>query len=121
MVGTSVGSKAIAVFIEFCFTDWFQHLLDTLLNDAVFHSGDTQWAHTPIWFRDFCTTNCMGMKIMQPLSHIGNQLRRLFLSQFNNSGRIYTFGLTAFVFLDGMVGLCSLAISSIKCVKISPC
>ena len=103
MVGTSIRPKTIAVLIEFCFTDWLQHLLDALLNDTVLHSGDTQRTHTSIRFWDFYTADCMGMKVLQPLPHIGNQFLRLFLSHFNNSGRVYAFGLTAFVFLDGTI------------------
>ena len=104
MVGASVWTETIAVFVEFCFTDWLQHLLDTLLNDTVFHSGDAQRAHTSIWFGDFHPADCMRVKILQPFSHIGDQLLRLFLSHFNDGGRVYAFGLTALVLFDGAVG-----------------
>lgn len=104
MVGTSVWAKAIAVLIEFCFADWLQHLLDTLLNDTVFHGGNAQWTHTPIRFGDFHAADCVGMKILQSFPHIGNQFPWLFLSHFNDGGRVYAFGFTALVFLDGAVG-----------------
>ena len=104
MVGASVWTEAIAVLIEFCFADWLQHLLDTLLNDTVFHGWDTQRTHTPIRFGDFHAADCVGMKILQSFPHIGNQFPWLFLSHFNDGGRVYALGLTAFVFLDGAVG-----------------
>ena len=104
MMGAPIGPESIAVFVEPCFTDWLQHLLDTLLNHAVFHGGDTQRAHTSILFWDFNTAYCVRMKILQPRPHVGNQFLRSFLAHFNNRGRVYTFGLTALVLLDGTIG-----------------
>lgn len=104
MMGASIWAESIAVLIEFRFTDWLQHLLDTLLNDTVFHGGDTQRTHTPIWFGDFHAANCVRMKILQPFPHIGNQFFRLFFSHLYDGGRVYAFGLTALISLDGTVG-----------------
>ena len=44
------------------------------------------------------------MKILQPRPHVGNQFLRSFFAHFNNRGRVYTFGLTALVLLDGTIG-----------------
>ena len=43
------------------------------------------------------------MKILQSFPHIGNQFPWLFLSHFNDGGRVYAFGFTALVFLDGAI------------------
>ena len=86
MMGAPIGPESITVFIEFCLTNWLQHLLDTLLNYAVFHGRDTQRAHTSIWFWNFNTAYCMRMKILQPRPHVGNQFLRSFLSHFYDSG-----------------------------------
>ena len=104
MMGASVWAESIAVLVEFCFTDWLQHLLDTLLNNTVFHGWDAQRTHTPIWFWDFHTADRMRMEVLQPLPHIGNQFLRLFLSHLYDGGRVYAVGLTALVLLDGAVG-----------------
>ena len=40
----AVWTKPIAVFVKFCFTDWFQYLFDTLLNDTVLYCGYSERA-----------------------------------------------------------------------------
>ena len=48
-----IWSESIAPLKEFCLTDRFQYLQDTLLDKPVHNCGDTQWASFSVVLWDF--------------------------------------------------------------------
>ena len=102
--GSSVGPEPIAVSIEFCLTDRFQDLKDTLLNQPVLNRGNAKGPHSSIWLWNLHPAYRVRGEPIQAVPHIGYQYLRIFPRNRENCTLIDTLCLTAPVLLDIAIG-----------------
>ena len=56
----TVWSESVAVFAKMRFTDWFQDLLETLLNQSVPYARNSEWARFSVGLRNFSSSYRFG-------------------------------------------------------------
>ena len=102
--GSSVGPEPIAVSVEFCLTDRFQDLKDTLLNQPVLNCRNAKGPYSPIWFWNLHPAYRVRGEPIQAVPHIGYQCLRIFPRNREDCTLIDTLCLTAPVLLDIAIG-----------------
>jgi hypothetical protein len=102
-VGTPVWPETVAVFVEFCFADRFQNLLDTLLDQSVLNGGNPQRPHFAVVFFYLDPADRVGFEVCQPALDVCHQFLWLSVAQIYNSGVIYALCPAAFVPFDAAI------------------